>query len=222
MREAYVAQDRPDLGVATREVAKGMQNPTLRHKAQLKRTVRYLKAYPRLVQLFQNQERASSLTGWCDADHAGCLRTRKSTSGGLVMAGRHTLLQWCRGQAVIAISSGEAEFYSLVTLIAELCGIRSLALDWNLDYKLAVNTDATAAIGIASRRGLGKVKHVDTIFLWIQERIDQLKIAIHKKHTSEMLADMLTNFLTNREIVKHLVGMGFVFREGQHELTLTA
>ena len=123
---------------------------------------------------------------------------------------------------MIAISSGEAEFYSLVTLIAELCGIRSLALDWNLDYKLAVNTDATAAIGIASRRGLGRVKHVDTIFLWIQERIDQLKIAVHKKHTSDMLADMLTKFLTNREIVKHLTGMGFVFKEGDHELKLTA
>ena len=132
------------------------------------------------------------------------------------------MLQWRRGQAVIAISSGEAEFYSLVTLIAELCGIRSLALDWNLDYKLAVNTDATAAIGIASRRGLGKVKHVDTTFLWVQERIENLKIAIHKKHTSEMLADMLTKFLTNREIVKHLAGMGFVFRQGEHELKLAA
>ena len=95
-------------------------------------------------------------------------------------------------------------------------------MDWNLDYKLAVNTDATAAIGIASRRGLGKVKHVDTIFLWIQERIEQLKIGIHKKHTSEMLADMLTKFLTNRDMVRHLVSMGFVFREGQHELALTA
>ena len=143
MCEAYIAQDRPDLGVATREVAKGMQNPTLRHQAQLKRTVRYLRTYPRLVQLFQNQERVSSLIGWCDADHAGCLRTRKSTSGGLIMAGRHTLLQWCRGQAVIAISSGEAEYYSLVTLIAELCGLRSLALDWNIDYRLAVNADAS-------------------------------------------------------------------------------
>ena len=138
------------------------------------------------------------------------------------MAGRHTLLQWCRGQAVIAISSGEAEYYSLVTLIAEICGIRSLALDWNLNYKITVNMDTTAAMSIASRRGLGKVKHVDTIFLWIQERIEQLKITLHKKHTSEMLADMLTKFLSNREIVKHLGGMGFYFKEGDHELKLTA
>ena len=56
----------------------------------------------------------------------------------------------------------------------------------------------------------------------VQERIEQLKIGIHKKHTSEMLADMLTKFLTNKDIVRHLVSMGFVFRDGQHELALTA
>ena len=222
MRTAYIGQDRPELGVAIREVAKGMQTPSERHSAQLKRTTRFLKSFPRLVQLFRNQERASSLDGWCDADHAGCLRTRKSTTGGLVMCGKHTLLHWCRGQAVIALSSGEAEYYSLVTLVSELCGIRSLALDWNLNYKLTTNVDATAAIGIASRRGLGKLKHVDTVFLWIQERIESLKITVHKKHTTEMLADILTKFVTNKDLVRHLMTMGFVFRDGEHKLTLTA
>ena len=77
------------------------------------------------------------------------------------------MIHWCRGQAVVALSSGEAEYYSLVTLVSELCGLRSLGLDWNLNYKLCVNIDATAAMGIASRRGLGRVKHVDTVFLWI-------------------------------------------------------
>ena len=138
------------------------------------------------------------------------------------MAGKHTLTQWCRGQAVIAISSGEAEYYALVTTISELCGIRSLAQDWNLDYKLKANVDATAAIGIASRRGLGKLKHVNTIFLWVQERIDQLKIDIKKKHTSEMLADLLTKFLGNKIMLKHLTNMGFELRGGDHELKLTA
>ena len=138
------------------------------------------------------------------------------------MCGRHTLLHWCRGQAVIALSSGEAEYYSLVTLVSELCGIRSLALDWNLNYKLTTNVDATAAIGIASRRGLGKLKHVDTVFLWIQERIESLKITVHKKHTTEMLADILTKFVTFKDIERHLESMGFVFRDGEHELTLTA
>eukprot|EP00959_Pyramimonas_sp_CCMP1952_P457952 9475807-Pyramimonas_sp.AAC.1 len=86
MRLAYVAQDRPDLGVAVREMAKGMQAPCERRVALLKHAARYLRGNPRLVQYFKNQEAATWLDGWCDADHAGCLRTRKSTSGGAIMA----------------------------------------------------------------------------------------------------------------------------------------
>jgi hypothetical protein len=222
MRIAYLAQDRPDLGVATRGLTKGMQVPTMRYVGQLKRIARFLKSHPRLVQSFANQERGMELNGWCDADHAGCLWTRKSTIGGLVMIGLHTLIHWCRGQAVIAISSGEAEFYSLVTLIAETCGLRSLAKDWNLNYRLAANVDATAAIGSVSRRGLGKAKHIDTIFLWVQEKVDQLKIVLKKQDTKDMLADMLTKFLSKPEIDKFISGMGFAYREGSHELRLTA
>ena len=174
MRVAYLAQDRPDLGIVTRELAKGIQVPMVRHQAQLKRVVRFLKQRPRLVQQFVNQQSAMRLTGWSDADHAGCLRTRKSTTGSLIMIGSHTICHWCRGQAVIALSSGEAEYYSFVTLMSELCGLNALAWDWNLNYKTA-NIDATAAIGILSRRGLGRVKHIDTVLSWVQERVDAMK-----------------------------------------------
>ena len=88
---AYVAQDRPDLGVAVREMAKGMQAPCERHVALLKHAARYLRGNRRLVQHFKNQEAATWLDGWCDADHAGCFRTWKSTSGGAAMAGLHCL-----------------------------------------------------------------------------------------------------------------------------------
>ena len=142
-----------------------MQVPMVRHQAQLKRVVRCLKQRPRLVQQFVNQQSAMRLTGWSDADHAGCLRTRKSTTGSLIMIGSHTICHWCRGQAVIALSSGEAEYYSFVTLMSELCGLNALAWDWNLNYKTEANIDATAAIGILSRRGLGRVKHIDTVLL---------------------------------------------------------
>eukprot|EP00974_Lingulodinium_polyedra_P094865 9194095-Lingulodinium_polyedra.AAC.1 len=71
-------------------------------------------------------------------------------------------MHYCRGQAVIALSSGEAEYYSLVSLISEVLGIVAIAADWNLDYRLCANMDATAGMGIAGRRGLGKLKHVHT------------------------------------------------------------
>ena len=63
MRMASVAQDRADLGVLCRESAKGMSAPTERHMQQLKRGVRYLRSSLRLVQVFDQQERASVMQG---------------------------------------------------------------------------------------------------------------------------------------------------------------
>ena len=82
--------------------------------------------------------------------------------------------------------------------------------------------DATAAIGILSRRGLGRVKHIDTVFLWVQERVDSMKITIHKKPTSEMLADLLTKFLGALDILKFITAMGFEYKVGSHGLKLEA
>ena len=138
------------------------------------------------------------------------------------MIGLHCVTHWCRGQAVIALSSGEAEYYSLVTLVAEMCGVNSLAKDWNLEYKFGINMDATAAIGMAGRRGLGKVKHVHTVFLWIQERLQELKAVVKKQHTSDMLADILTKFLPRESLEKLLRRMGYVYREAEHNLRLEA
>ena len=138
------------------------------------------------------------------------------------MIGAHCVTHWCRCQAVIALSSGEAEYYSLVTLVAEMCGANSLAKDWNLHYKFGVNMDATAAIGKAGRRGLGKVKHVHTVFLWIQERLQEYKAVVKKQHTSDMLADILTKFLPRDVLEKLLNRMGFFYRGSKHSLRLEA
>ena len=82
--------------------------------------------------------------------------------------------------------------------------------------------DATAAIGMAGRRGLGKVKHVHTVFLWIQERLQEYKIVVKKQHTFDMLADILTKFLPRDTLEKLLGRMGFVYRDSRHSLRLEA
>ena len=69
----------------------------------------------------------------------------------------------------------------------------------------------TATFGIVSRPMLGKVKHANLVFLWIQEPVERLIAPIRNQLTSEMLPDMLTKFVVNREIMRSLGGMGFLF-----------
>ena len=64
-----------------------------------------------------------------DTDHAGCLKTRQSTSGGIIKLGRVTIKTWNLTQAVIAQSSGEAEYYGMVKGASLSIGIQSVLKD---------------------------------------------------------------------------------------------
>ena len=121
---------------------------------------------------------------------------------------------------MISLSSGEAEYYGLISAAAEALGEASLLKDWGIKVGVQIYMDATAGISLGSRRGLGRAKHIDTLFLWVQEYVTKGKIKIGKKHTSEMLADFLTKSVPENVIIKALNEMGYKYEEGQHELAL--
>ena len=134
------------------------------------------------------------------------------------MLGEHAIKTWSVTQAVIALSSGEAEYYGLVSIASELLGLQATCRDWGVCVGIAALLDATAGIAIGSRRGLGRVKHIDTVFLWVQELVSSGRLKVSKKHTSEMLADFLTKPATESVIRKCLEGLGFVHMQGRHVL----
>jgi len=220
MRASYLAQDRADLPVCVRELAQGMQKPLKHHWAKLKRLGRYLNYRPRVVQRFPYQRCVKTLEAWSDSNHAGCIRTRKSTSGGAMMAGKVCLRHYARGQGIIALSSGEAEYYALVSAIAAALGDVALAADWGVKFELQAWMDATAGISIGSRRDLGRVKHIDTIFLWCQEVVNNGRAKVGKKDATEMLADILTKAVPEPKVNTMMTAMGFEYHTGRHSLAI--
>ena len=108
---------------------------------------------------------------YSDTDWAGCKVSRKSTSGGLAMFGTHILKNYSSTQGVIALSSGEAEYYGLTKASSVLLGIRGMCEDMGFSILGEVHTDASAAKGIADRIGLGKVRHLETSQLWLQSKV---------------------------------------------------
>ena len=108
-RAQYLSSDRREIQVEFRDLARKLQQPSNLDETGLKRLARYLGVRPRLVWLFRWQKRVTRTESLCDTDHAGCVRTRKSVSGCALMLGNSTVCTYCKGQAVIALSSGEAE-----------------------------------------------------------------------------------------------------------------
>ena len=135
MRAAYLSPDRPDLSYSTKELARDMQKPTEQSMTNLKRLGRYLKKRPRLVQLSSNKHPQQTLYDWTcngDSDHAGCLITRKSTTGMVLMCDAHCLKVSSHTQSTISLSSGESEYYGIVKFAAIGLGARSMLSDYGM------------------------------------------------------------------------------------------
>ena len=113
-RANYLGQDRGDIAFAVKELSRRMSRPTEADWEAFKRLGRYLVDKRRYVVKFGYQEEVRHLEAWSDTDWAGCLRTRRSTSGGVLMLGAHWIKGWSTTQAVLATSSREAEYYGMV------------------------------------------------------------------------------------------------------------
>ena len=88
----------------------------------------------------------------------------------------------------------------------------------NHDLPLKMSMDASAGIAIASRKGLGRVKHISTVFFWCQDLVQSGRLRLYKRHTSDMLADILTKPVPASVLKKQMHCMGFTDASGRHSL----
>ena len=163
-----------------KELARAMSNPSNGDWLKLKRLGRYIKGRPRLQQIFAWQLAQGMVTTYSDADWAGCKQSRKSTTGGCITVGKHTIKGWSKTQALVALSSGESELYASLKAAAETLGLMSMLKDSNWKMAGQVYGDASAALGIIHRTGLGKTRHIDTSLLWIQQTAAERQLKFGK------------------------------------------
>jgi hypothetical protein len=135
------------------------------------------------------------------------------------MWGLNTLKTWSKTQSVIALSTGEAELGAVVKSSTEGLGLKSLLSDFGIWIALAVKSDASAAIGMVKREGLGKVRHLAVADLWIQQRRATGEIQYEKTDGLTNPADMMTKSVGGDKISQFLVSLGFQKRGGRHRLT---
>ena len=106
--------------------------------------------------------------------------------------------------------------YGVVKVSGAALGQQSLFADLGIALQVRVWTDSSAAIGICSRQGLGKLRHIDTQALWVQERVRTKSIILKKVRGELNPADLLTKFIVGKDKVDQLVALyGLVFMDGR-------
>ena len=93
--------------------------------------------------------------------------------------------------------------------------MQSLLLDLGWKLHLRVHSDATAAIGICRRKGLGKIRHLATTDLWIQDKVRSKQIELLKVLGTDNPADVLTKYVNRQAMVKALATMGLHVLSGR-------
>ena len=113
---------------------------------------------------------------------------------------------------------GELLHTSGLLLIYRTLSTLASLLKPGLCCKLRVNMDSSAAIGICKRTGVGKVRHLDTRLLLLQERVQCGTIKVVKVAGAENPADLMTKHLGADDISAHLVRLSCWPREGRAQL----
>ena len=209
-RMNYLSQDDPTVQFPSKEVCRRMSNPEERDFQVIKRIARFMQGISAVRWKFewQTERDATELRVFADSDWAGCLHSRKSTSGGFLVLGKHPLRAWASTQTVVATSSAEAELYSLAEAASRGLGLQSTLREYGRETILVAYTDSSAAKSFAMTRGLGKMRHLQVKDLWIQDLIKAGRIRVEKIAGEQNPADAMTKFHDRSTIARLLASVG--------------
>ena len=185
---------RPDIAQAVGALAKFMATPTTVHFQAAKGVLRYIAGTKDYGINFSGKDQGG-LRGYCDADYAGDLDTRRSTTGYVFIINGGAICWSSKRQPTVAASTTEAEYMAAAHAVKEALWLRKLATDLQLSMEgaILIHADNQSAIKllrnpISSMRS----KHIDVIYHFARERVARKEVKFEYIRTEHMVADMLT------------------------------
>ncbi|GJY36819.1 retrovirus-related pol polyprotein from transposon TNT 1-94 [Tanacetum coccineum] len=201
----YLTSSRPDLVYVVCMCARYQAWPTEKHLHAVKRIFRYLRGTVNRG-LWYSKDFAIALTAFADADHAGCQDTRRSTYGSMQLLGDRLVSWSSKRQKSAAISSMEAEYIALSGCCAQVLWMRSQLTDYGLGFnKIPMYCDNKSAIALGCNNVQhSRSKHIDIIYHFIKEQVENGVVELYFVRTEYQLADIFTKALC-RERIKFLI-----------------
>ena len=155
------------------------------------------------------------LVGYSDVDFAGCVNSRKSTSGYIfIMAGGAVSWRSVK-QTLIATSTMEVEFVSCfeatsqgIWLKSFICGLRVMD---SISRPLRIFYDNSTAMFLAKNNKSGsRSKHIDIKYLAIREHVKEKQVVIKHISTELMIVHPLTKGMPSMKFKDHVDRIGIV------------
>ncbi|CAN6709377.1 unnamed protein product [Malus baccata var. baccata] len=209
-RLIYLAHTRPDIAYAVSVVSQFMHSPSVDHMAAVMRILAYLKSAPGKGILYRNSGHLK-IEGFTDADWAGDVTDRRSTSGYFTFVGGNLVTWRSKKQNVVSRSSAEAEFRGMAHGVCEVLWLRKLL--WGLGFKpkeaIKLYCDNKSAREIAENPVQhDRTKHVEVDRHFIKEKLEKKIVSVPFVNSEEQLADILTHAVCRRVFGDSIVKLG--------------
>nr|GEU61081.1 retrovirus-related Pol polyprotein from transposon TNT 1-94 [Tanacetum cinerariifolium] len=201
----YLTSSRPNIVQAVCFCARYQSRSTEKHLKEVKRIFRYLRGIVNMG-LWYPKGSSFELTAFLDADYAGCIDSRKSTSGGIQFLGDKLVRWMSKKQNYTTMSSAEAQYMALSASCAQVMWIRTQLHDYGFNYnKIPLYCDSQCAIAISCNLVQhSRTKHIHTRYHFIKEQVENGIIELYFVRTEYQLADMFTKALP-KDRFKYLV-----------------
>jgi len=188
---------RPDISFAVGQVARFVESHGPPHVKAIRQIISYILGTSRFGICFTGLATDSPI-GYSDADYAGCLTTRRSTTGSVFMY-HNGPIAWCsRRQTCTAQSTTEAEYVAASETAKEAIWIRRILPDLHQghDQTITIKCDNQSAIQLAHHPDQRpKTKHIDVRYHFIRQTQETGVIDVQYINTINQLADILTKAL---------------------------
>nr|KYP41834.1 Copia protein [Cajanus cajan] len=193
----YLSHTRPDIAFAVSLVSQFMHCPREVHLHAIYRILQYLKGTPGRGILYKRNGN-TSLEAYTDADYAGSIIDKRSTTGYCTFLGGNLVTWRSKKQNVVARSSAEAEFRAMAQGICELLWLKIILEDLKItwDGPMKLYCDNKSAINIAHNPVQhDRTKHIEVDRHFIKEKLDSGLICTPYVPSQRQLADILTKGL---------------------------
>jgi transposase InsO family protein len=200
---------RPDIAQAVGALSKHMAAPTTVHWQAAKGVLRYIAG---TLSLGITYGLGVGISGYCDADYAGDLDTRRSTSG-YVFTLHGGAISWSsKRQATVAASTTEAEYIAAAHGTKEALWLRTLLRDLDQDVAtVKMYVDNQSAIKLLKNPVSSvRSKHIDVVYHFARERAARKEVQFEYIKTEHMLADMLTKPVPRVKLEQCCKGIGLL------------
>ncbi|POM64196.1 Retrotransposon Tca5 Polyprotein [Phytophthora palmivora] len=196
----YVANEtRPDICISTSQLSQFLESPQEIHWRAAIRVLRYLKGTITAgLQFRRDGERVGTMVAFSDANWAGDVTSRRSTSGVLVKIAGGPVVFKSKKQTAVALSTAEAEYMALAVVTQEVIWLRQLLGEMGFQQLPAttVFVDNKAAISIATNQGgVSRAKHIDLRLHFVRDHVARNNICIKHTPSTSQQADFLTKVL---------------------------